>query len=123
MYSAMRRCAAPSITGPMELRGSSGGPILRLCTASTSRAKQAVVYFFEQNQPRRGGAFLPLIAESGIDNMSHRFVQIGVTIDDDGVFAAHLADDALHMRLPRPLRVSFPKDFQTHFARAGKGDQ
>ena len=72
---------------------------------------------------RRRGAFLPLIAKSGIDNMRHRFVQIGVVIDDHGVFAAHLADHAFDMRLSGPMRVSFAKDFQTHFARAGKCDQ
>ena len=32
--------------------------------------------------------------------MPHGFVQVGVAIDDDGVLAAHLADDALHMGLP-----------------------
>ena len=44
--------------------------------------------------------------------MHHRFVEIGVVVDDDGVLAAHLADDALHMVLPGPMRGGFADDRQ-----------
>ena len=81
------------------------------------------MYFAEEYEPRGRRAFLPLIAESGIDNMGHRLVQIGVVIDDHRVLAAHLTDHSFDMRLSGTMRVRFAQNFQTHFARAGKCNQ
>ena len=55
--------------------------------------------------------------------MHHRFVEIGIVVDDHGILAAHLANHALDMVLPGTMRVGFAQNFQTDFARAGKRDQ
>ena len=46
--------------------------------------------------------FLAGVAEGAGDDAMNRLVQVGVVVDDDGVFAAHLGDDALDVVLPRP---------------------
>ena len=55
--------------------------------------------------------------------MHHRFVEIGIVVDDHGILAAHLADHPLHMGLPGTMGVGFAEDFQADLARTGEGDQ
>lgn len=72
-----------------------------------------------------GGAFLALEAEGGVADAEDGFVEIGAGVDDDGVFAAHLADDFLDVALAvgdighaRGL-----EDVEADFERAGEGNE
>ena len=82
----------------------------------------AIVIFLEHDQARERGTFLALITEGGINRIDDRFVEVGVGIDDDGVLAAHLADDAFQFALARAgFAGRFPNS-QADFARAGERD-
>ena len=82
----------------------------------------AIVVFVEHDQARERGTFLALITERGINRIDDRFVEVGIGIDDDGVLAAHLADDAFEFALPGPGFAGALPDSQSNFARAGEGD-
>ena len=43
--------------------------------------------------------------------MHHRLIEIGILIDDDRVFAAHLTDHPLHVLLFRWVVISGAQDF------------
>ena len=76
----------------------------------------AFVIFLEHNEARTGGTFLPLITESRVDGVHYGFVEIGVGIDDDRVFPAHLANDTFELALARAgFAGRFPNS-QTDFA-------
>ena len=51
-----------------------------------------------------------------------RFVEIGVGIDDDGILAAHLANDALQFALAGTRFARAFPNAQADFARTGEGD-
>ena len=55
--------------------------------------------FVEYDQTRRGGTLLPLITECRLDDVRHGFIEIGVFINDNGVLAAHLANDPFDVLL------------------------
>ena len=66
--------------------------------------------------------FCPGVAERAGDDAVNRLVHVGVVIDDDGVLAAQLGEDALDVLLSRPHLGRLPVDVQTDAARAGEGD-
>ncbi len=58
-----------------------------------------IVVFLKHDEPGERGTFLALVTKGGINRVDDRLVEVGVGIDDDGVLAAHLADDALQFAL------------------------
>ena len=60
---------------------------------------------------------MPLITKGGIDSVDNRFVEVGVGIDDNGVLAAHLTNDALEFALTFSRLSSALPNPQTDFAR------
>ncbi len=52
-----------------------------------------------RDDARRGGTLLARVAEGALQDGGHRVVEVGVGVDDDGVLAAHLRDDALDVAL------------------------
>ena len=99
----------------------------RIADAQTGRGGEqtldhAVVIFFENNQPRTGGTFLSLVTKGGVNRVDNRLVEVGVGIDDDGVLAAHLADDALQFALARTRFAGAFPNAQPDFARTGERD-
>ena len=84
--------------------------------------EELVVDAFVDDGARAGRALLALEAESGRGYAFDGGVDIGVGIDDDGVFAAHFEDGALDPELARLLLRGGLVDVQANFARAGEGD-
>ena len=113
------------VSGFIDDRSDGDAGLFRIAdTQACCRGEQSLhharIIFFENNKPRTSRTFLTLITECGINRIDNRFVEIGIGIDDDRVFAAHLAYDPLELalafsRLPRALPNSQP-----HFARTGK---
>ena len=48
--------------------------------------------------------------------MNYRFVEIGIGVDDQRILAAHFANHAFDVVLPRAMRVSLAQNFQTDLA-------
>src|SRR6185369_3565342 len=67
------------------------------------------------NGARAGRALLPLITERGLHHTRDGAVQIGLPIDYDGVFTAHLGHHALDPDLAFARLRSQLIDAQTHF--------
>ncbi len=59
---------------------------------------------------------MALIAERGVNRIHNRFVEIGIGIDDNGVLAAHLADDALQFQLAFARLAGALPNAQPYFA-------
>ena len=76
----------------------------------------ALVIFLERDETRTGGTFLPLITESRVDRVDDGLIEFGVGIDNDRVFPAHLADDALELALARAGFAGRLPNSQTDFA-------
>ena len=70
-----------------------------------------IMDLFGKNNARGCRALLALITESRFEDMHHRLIEIGILIDDDRVFAAHLTDHPLHVLLFRLVVISGPQDF------------
>src|SRR5713101_4377265 len=92
------------VSGLIDHRPDRDARLFRIADAQTRRrGKQslhhAAIGFLEQDETRTGRTFLALIAERGINRIDDRFIEIGIGIDDDGVFAAHFANDALELAL------------------------
>ena len=89
--------------------------LFRIADAQAGRGGEqslhdAIVIFLEHDEARERGTFLALISEGGINRIDDRFVEIGIGIDDDGVLAAHFANDALQFALARrAFGRRFPK--------------
>lgn len=64
-----------------------------------------------------------MVTEGRVDDLHHRFVKIGIVVDNHSILAAHLADHPLHMSLPSAMRVRFAQDFQADLARTSESDQ
>ena len=69
-----------------------------------------------------GRALLALEAECGLRDAFDGGVDVGIGVDDDGVFAAHFEDGALDPDLAGSLRGGDFVDVQSDFAGAGEGD-
>ncbi len=82
-----------------------------------------VVDRVQNDHPRTGRAFLPLEAEGRVEHVRHRFVQIGIIVDNDGVLPPHLGDDLFDIGLTG-MHLGGPfDDAQADLHRAGEGDQ
>ena len=55
--------------------------------------------------------------------MRYRFIQIGIVINDDGIFPTHLGDDLLDVGLTGVNLGGTIDDAQTCFNRTGEGDE
>ena len=74
----------------------------------------------EHDHARGGGAFLPRVRERARDDRRHGLVEVGVAVDDDGVLAAHLGHDALHLPLSCMVRGAALDDRETDRLRPGE---
>src|SRR5512134_3906311 len=54
---------------------------------------------FENDHPRAGRAFLPLIAEAGFEDPLYSLVNVRGVINNNGVLAPHLRDNTLYAGL------------------------
>ena len=93
-----------AVGGFVDDRADGDARFFRIADAQTGRGREqtfhdAVVIFLENDEPRAGGTFLSLVTEGGINRVDDRFVEVGVGIDDDGILAAHLANDAFQFAL------------------------
>ena len=84
--------------------------------------QEGVVQPRRHDRPAARRAFLAGVAEGAGDDAVDRLVQVGVVVDDDGVLAAHLGDDALDVVLSGPRFGGLAVDVQADVARAGEGD-
>ena len=76
----------------------------------------------DDDRARAGRALLPLKSEGRGDDSRRRVVQVRVRVNDDGILAAHLGDDALDPDLPV---VDFRRaldDAQPDLLRSREGD-
>src|SRR4029077_925064 len=71
---------------------------------------------------RAGRALLALEAKSRLGYAFDGGIDIGVGVDDDGVFAAHFQNGALDPELAWLLICRGLVDVQSNLARAGEGD-
>src|SRR3990172_783653 len=74
------------------------------------------------NEAAAGAALLAGVAEGGSHGAGDRLIEVGVVVDDDGVLAAHLGDDAFDVRLPRRRAGRGLYDAEADGVAAGKGD-
>jgi hypothetical protein len=95
---------------------------LDLLDAGFELFEEFVVDAFIDDDARAGGAFLALKPKSRLSYAFDGGSDVGVGIDDDGVFAAHLENRALNPDLAWALRGGDFVDVQADFARAGEGD-
>src|SRR4029077_268854 len=79
--------------------------------------------FLIHDGARTGGALLSLVAEGRNSDALDGFVQVGIGIDNDGVFAAHFGDHALDPDLAGLMLRSQLVDAQSYVARTGEGDE
>src|SRR5208337_2517778 len=84
--------------------------------------EELVVDALVDDGARAGRALLALEAESRRGYSFDGGVDIGVGLDDDGIFAAHFEDGALDPELARLLLRGVPVDVQSDLARAGESD-
>ena len=99
-----------------------GSPTVMRSTRDFQFLEELVVDALVDDGARAGRALLALEAESGRGYAFDGGVDIGVGIDDDGVFAAHFEDGALDPELARLLLRGALVDVQSDFARAGESD-
>ena len=76
---------------------------------------KSVVNFFKNNSATAGRAFLTLKAEGGVHHTNDGFIEVGIAIDDDGVFATHFNDAAFDVMLTRLQNARFLKNVKTDF--------
>src|SRR4029077_8008905 len=69
-----------------------------------------------------GRTFLSLKPKSRLRDAFDGGVDIGIGVDDDGIFASHFKDGALDPDLAGGLRGGSFVDVESDFARAGEGD-
>src|SRR6202035_4733553 len=84
--------------------------------------QELVVDAFVDDGARAGRTLLALEAESRLSYAFDGGVNIGVGIDDDGVFAAHFEDGALDPELAGLLIRRSLVDVQSNFARSRESD-
>ena len=85
--------------------------------------QELVVNLLVHDRARARRAFLPLIAERRDRHPLDSLVQIGVSVHDDRVLAAHFCDDALDPYLAGLMFGGQLVDPQSHVARAGEGNE
>ena len=85
--------------------------------------EELVVDAVEHDRPAARRAFLAAVAEGRLPHAEHGLVQVGRLVDDDGVLAAHLADDLLDERLALGRFAGGAEDAEADLLRAGEGDQ
>jgi hypothetical protein len=84
--------------------------------------EEFIVDALVDNGARAGGTLLSLKSERRLCHAFDRGVDVGVGVDDDGVFAAHLKNRALDPDLAGSLRGRDFVDVQANFARTGESD-
>src|SRR5207248_1360380 len=72
---------------------------------------------------RTGRTFLSLITECGVNRVDDCLVDIGIGVDDDSVFAAHLTNDPLQLALTFARFAGALPTLQPYFARSGERDK
>ncbi len=85
--------------------------------------QEGIVKTFGNDYPRTSGTLLPRIAEGTPDHPMHRFVQVGVVIDDHRILATHFGNDALDVILSGPHLSGLTIDGQANIDRSGKGNK
>ena len=123
MTPRMRRCASASITGPTIVFGFGGITDHEVGGGLDQPVQEAIVIFAQHDQPRERRAFLALETEGRVERGGHRLVLIGVVIDDEGVLAAHFADDFFQVGLAGPRLAGRLPDAQADLLRSGEGDE
>ena len=128
IFSDLDVFANAIVSGFIDNRADGDAGLFRIADAQTGRGGEqslhhAAVIFFENDEPRTRGTFLSLITERGINRIDDRFVEIGIGIDDDGVLAAHFADDALELALTFSRFAGAFPNAQPDFARTGERDK
>ena len=88
------------MTAPMSAF-SAGSPTCDLLDAGFELLEELVVDALVDDGARAGRALLALESECGLRDAFDGGVDVGVGVDDDGVFAAHLEDGALDPDLAR----------------------
>ena len=83
---------------------------------------EPVIDGVDHDHPGAGRAFLALEAEGRVHHADHGLVEVGVVVDDDGVFAAHFGHHPLAVDLAGLDGGRLVEDAQPHFHGAGKGD-
>ena len=101
MYSRIFAAALSSITGPKSVPGIGRVADHQRAGRFDQPLEELVVDAVQHDRPAAGRAFLAAIAEGRLAHAQHGLVQVGRVVDDDGVLAAHLADDLLDERLAR----------------------
>ena len=84
---------------------------------------KALIDRIQDNHPGTGGTLLALETKGGCQHLRHSLIQISIVINDDGIFATHLADNPLDHGLAGRNRGAPLDNPQAHLQRAGKGDQ
>src|SRR5579871_4367970 len=79
--------------------------------------------FFVHDGARAGRTLLALVAERGDEHTIYGFLEVGIGIDDDGVFAAHLGDHAFNPDLAFLRLGGEFVDAQADIATAGEADE
>ena len=103
---------------------SAGSPICMLLHPRLQALQKLVVDALIDDRPRAGRALLPLKSEGRRATPSTAAVEIGVSIHDDRVFAAHLENRALDPDLARAARSAATLLMsQADFARSGEGNE
>ena len=84
---------------------------------------EPVVHGVQYDQSRTGRTLLALEGKRRIQHSGHCHVQVRIVIDNDGILAAHFADDLLDIDLPGTGLSGPFNNTQAHFHGACKGDQ
>src|SRR5579862_7640743 len=95
---------------------------LDLLDAGLQLREELVVNALVNDGARAGRALLSLKSEGRLRDAFDGRIDVGIGVNDDGVFAAHFEDGALDPYLARGLRGGDFVDVQSDFARSGEGD-
>ena len=80
--------------------------------------KERLIRAADNNRAACCGTLLTAETERALSNAEHRFVKISRRVDDDGVLAAHFADNLLDELLPRCHDAGCLHDVETNGLRA-----
>src|SRR6185437_159622 len=94
-----------------------------LADAVFQALQEHVVNFFVDDGARAGRALLPLETKRRDSHAFNRRVEIGISVNNDGIFSAHLKNSALDPLLPRTVSSRALIDIETNFLRSGKSDK
>ena len=83
---------------------------------------ELLVNLFEDDHSGTGGTFLPRVTEGRMDDPLHGFIEIGVVINDDCIFAAHFGDHVFDRSLSVIGMSGGLIDVETNGHRASKRD-